>query len=55
VAEHQAGRGRYQSLKKRDIEHPIETVGQRLRASMSWLQESAKPKATTAAATATAG
>ena len=49
VAEHQAGRARYQSLKKRDIEHPIETVGKRLRASMSWLQESAKPKAAAAA------
>jgi ketol-acid reductoisomerase len=54
VAEHQAGRGRYQALKKRDIEHPIETVGKRLRASMSWLQESGKPKAAAPATPATA-
>jgi ketol-acid reductoisomerase len=45
VAEHRSGRERYQSLKQRDIEHPVEAVGRRLRASMSWLQESAKPKA----------
>ena len=54
VAEHQAGRERYQALKKRDIEHPIETVGKRLRASMSWLQESAKAKTPAAPAPAQA-
>lgn len=47
VAEHRSGRERYQSLKQRDIDHPIETVGRRLRASMSWLQE--KPEAQPAA------
>ncbi|HEX2138963.1 MAG TPA: ketol-acid reductoisomerase [Woeseiaceae bacterium] len=45
VAEHRSGRERYQSLKQRDIEHPIETVGQRLRASMTWLEESETPEA----------
>jgi ketol-acid reductoisomerase len=54
VAEHQAGRGRYQALKKRDLEHPIETVGKRLRASMSWLQESAKAKPAAAPAASVA-
>src|SRR5690606_13924188 len=46
VAEHESGRERYQSLMQRDIEHPIETVGQRLRASMTWLQDNAEPRET---------
>lgn len=42
IAEHKAGRGRYKELMQRDLDHPIEEVGKRLRASMSWLQDSAK-------------
>ncbi|MFA5591608.1 MAG: ketol-acid reductoisomerase [Lysobacteraceae bacterium] len=45
IAEHKAGRGRYQELKQRDLDHQIESVGARLRANMSWLQDSAKKKA----------
>ncbi len=45
VTEHRSGRERYQSLKQRDIEHPIETVGRRLRASMSWLEEEPEDQA----------
>jgi len=38
VAEHKRGNQRYQALKQRDLEHPIEVVGRKLRAQMSWLQ-----------------
>ena len=41
IAEHTSGRKNYQALKQRDLDHPIEEVGKRLRASMSWLQDSA--------------
>jgi len=37
VAEYQQGNPHYQSLKQRDLAHPIEQVGRRLRAQMSWL------------------
>jgi len=51
VGEHKAGRGRYQALKQRDLEHPIEQVGKRLRARMPWLNETgAAKKPTTATA-----
>ena len=39
VAEHRAGRARYDALKHRDLEHPIERVGAKLRAKMPWLAE----------------
>jgi ketol-acid reductoisomerase len=39
VGEHRAGRGRYQQLKQRDLEHPIESVGRELRARMPWLDD----------------
>ena len=39
VAEHRAGRARYDALKLRDLEHPIERVGATLRAKMPWLAE----------------
>lgn len=39
VGEHRAGRGRYQHLKQRDLDHPIEKVGATLRAQMPWLAE----------------
>jgi ketol-acid reductoisomerase len=53
VTEYKAGNVRYRALKQRDLEHPIETVGARLRAQMPWLAEAdAKPAA--AASTRTA-
>jgi ketol-acid reductoisomerase len=52
VAEHRAGRDRYQDLKKRDLEHPIEQVGARLRARMPWLAEPAGKAAARKAVTA---
>ncbi len=55
IAEHQSGRERYESLKQRDIEHPIEAVGKRLRASMDWLQEEPEPQAAAPAAKAATG
>ncbi|MCB1568527.1 MAG: ketol-acid reductoisomerase, partial [Xanthomonadales bacterium] len=44
IAEHKSGRKNYQALKQADLDHPIEEVGKRLRASMSWLQSSAANK-----------
>ncbi|MGE4359522.1 MAG: ketol-acid reductoisomerase, partial [Lysobacteraceae bacterium] len=44
IAEHKAGRANYQALKQKDLDHPIEEVGRRLRASMSWLKDSASAK-----------
>ena len=41
IAEHKSGRANYQALKQKDLDHPIEEVGKRLRASMSWLKDSA--------------
>ena len=41
IAEHKSGRANYQALKQKDLDHPIEDVGKRLRASMSWLKDSA--------------
>jgi ketol-acid reductoisomerase len=37
ILENQAGRPVYRALERRDNEHQIEAVGQRLRAMMSWL------------------
>jgi ketol-acid reductoisomerase len=50
VAEHRAGRARYEGLKQRDLRHPIEQVGRRLRARMPWLNESGKQAAAATAA-----
>ncbi len=52
VAEHRAGRGRYHDLKRRDLEHPIEQVGARLRARMPWLAEPTPSAARSPATTA---
>jgi ketol-acid reductoisomerase len=45
VQEHAAGGGRYRALKQRDLNHPIEKVGEKLRAQMTWLPKAdgAKP------------
>jgi ketol-acid reductoisomerase len=45
VLENQAGRPEYSKLLERDRNHPIEKVGEELRAQMSWL----KPETSTAA------
>ncbi len=45
VAEHKSGRARYDALKQKDLDHPIEVVGRKLRARMPWLQEAAQGKA----------
>ncbi len=39
IRENATGRKRYQKLLKRDIQHPIEKVGKRLRARMPWLND----------------
>ena len=38
IAENQAGRARFQALRRRNAEHPVEEVGKEMRAMMSWLQ-----------------
>ncbi|TCV92403.1 ketol-acid reductoisomerase [Luteibacter rhizovicinus] len=45
TAEYKAGLPNYKAFKQRDLEHPIEQVGARLRARMPWLQ-AARPEAT---------
>ena len=47
LAEHEAGRPRYNKLLQKDLEHPIETTGRELRACMSWLQDKKKPAGAT--------
>ncbi len=37
IAEYAAGNANYKALKQADLEHPIETVGKKLRANMQWL------------------
>jgi ketol-acid reductoisomerase len=44
INEHKAGRANYNALKQKDLDHPIEEVGKRLRANMSWLKESASAR-----------
>jgi ketol-acid reductoisomerase len=39
IAEDAAGRPRYNELLQRDLNHPIEKVGARLRSRMAWLQQ----------------
>ncbi len=52
VREHQSGRARYRLLKDRDLAHPIEEVGRRLRARMHWLGGEEAPTARPLAETA---
>ena len=53
IAEYQAGNPRYRKLKQADLEHPIETVGKKLRAAMSWLDKDGEPNTAKPVATAT--
>lgn len=39
ILENQAGQPRYNALLKRDLNHPIESVGKQLRSRMSWLKK----------------
>jgi len=39
IRENKAGRRRYDALMRKDLEHPIEKVGVKLRARMPWLNE----------------
>jgi len=43
IAEHQAGLPNYQRYKQADLSHPIEEVGERLRAQMPWLDSADAP------------
>jgi len=49
IAEYQAGLPNYKRFKQADLEHPIEQVGAKLRARMSWLQAGAAAAAKPAA------
>ena len=39
ISENRRGRKKYDALMKKDLEHPIEQVGKKLRARMPWLNE----------------
>jgi len=39
ISENRRGRKKYEALLKKDLEHPIEQVGKKLRARMPWLNE----------------
>lgn len=41
IDENKGSRDRYNELLKKDLEHPIETVGKKMRDNMSWLKEKA--------------
>ncbi|HUZ84848.1 MAG TPA: ketol-acid reductoisomerase [Gaiellales bacterium] len=45
ITEEAAGRPQFQALRRRAAEHPIEQVGERLRAMMPWVGQSEKEKA----------
>jgi ketol-acid reductoisomerase len=49
IAEYAAGNANYKALKQGDLEHPIETVGKRLRANMKWLDNAPASKHAAAA------
>ncbi len=42
VRENEAGKPNYDRMLKRDLEHPIEIVGEKLRARMSWIKNAGK-------------
>ena len=39
ILENQAGSPRYTALLKKDLAHPIEEVGQKMRSRMTWLKK----------------
>lgn len=44
IAETKAGQKNYKRLLEEDLKHPVEEVGKKLRANMSWLQKSTPKK-----------
>lgn len=42
VEEYKSGRKNYDALLKKDLEHPVEEVGRKLRANMAWLNSGAQ-------------
>jgi len=38
ILENQAGRPSFNAMKRREVEHPIEVVGKKLRSMMPWLK-----------------
>ena len=40
IAEYAAGNANYKAMKQADLDHPIETIGKKLRANMKWLASS---------------
>ncbi len=44
IAETKAGQPNYKRLLEKDLNHPVEEVGKKLRANMSWLQKGTTPK-----------
>jgi ketol-acid reductoisomerase len=46
ILENQAGRPSFEKLREEGAQHPIETVGRRLRDMMSWIRESKKDTTT---------
>jgi ketol-acid reductoisomerase len=39
ISENQVGRPVFTALRKKEAEHPIETIGKKLRSMMGWLKE----------------
>ena len=39
IAENEAGKPNYKRMMDADMQHPIEAVGERLRAQMPWLED----------------
>jgi ketol-acid reductoisomerase len=37
IAEYAAGNANYKAMKQADLDHPIETIGKKLRSNMKWL------------------
>ncbi len=44
IAEYKAGNPNYKALKQADLDHPIEAVGEKLRAAMPWLAQNKDTK-----------
>ncbi len=55
ILENQAGQPRYNAMLKKDLEHPIEEVGRRLRDRMPWLRPGSNTGAPTASTRASNG
>ena len=47
IAEYAAGNANYKAMKQADLDHPIETIGKKLRSNMKWLGAQAANASTT--------